>query len=111
MVFDGTGFKNYLTLLSGIYNGVTINKKEVSAERDIFTILKPAGKKRRNSETVNRFLTPGKKSENRPSKYGSVFFTTKTDKTGYSEIQRYCRSKGVTVNDYMMTAFVLALID
>ena len=40
-----------------------------------------------------------------------MLFIQKINKSDYFEIQQYCKAKKVTINDYMMTIFVLALID
>ena len=111
MVLDGSGFKKYLALLSKIYNGIAINRNEIPTERNIYTILKNEKKKRSIVQTHNILKTSNKLLEENSIKSNSILFTQKIGKSDYFEIQKYCKDKKVTINDYLMTIFFLALID
>lgn len=111
MVLDGSGFKNYLTLVSKIYNGIEINRNEISTERNIYRILKNKREKRKILQKHNILKTPKKLLEENSIKRNSMLFTQKINQSDYFEIQKFCKEKKVTINDYMMTVFFLALID
>jgi len=68
MVLDGSGFKNYLTLVSKIYNGIEINRNEISTERNIYRILKNKREKRKILQKHNILKTPKKLLEENSNK-------------------------------------------
>lgn len=111
MVLDGSGFKKYLSLLSKIYSEIAINKNEMSAGRNIYAVLKNVVKKKSILQKHHKLKAVDKLSEENSAKRNPMLFTQKIGESDYFAIQKYCKAKKVTINDYMMTLFILALID
>jgi NRPS condensation-like uncharacterized protein len=117
MVFDGTGAKEYIYLLAGIYKQKTDNinaiNRDFGFDRRISTLLKNLSfkdtlrilfqKSIKKSGSTNFF---DQKSDN----LSPNFLLLKLGNSEYAKIKHFCNNHKITINDLMLSLFLNALI-
>jgi NRPS condensation-like uncharacterized protein len=118
MVFDGSGFKSYLYLLSKLYtNGnTTVNEsgKLESINRNVYSILK-------NIKFTTRLRMLFQKSKtgqiqrnlliDDDARTSPYLFRFTISSPGYHHLKNYCEVQEISVNDYILTVFYKTLFE
>lgn len=117
MVFDGTGFKSYLYLLSEIYSDELSEKDTAAAEalpeRRMDVLLKniPPGQRflalfRKTFGTAGKKILTGADNKDGQTRLGLVIINTEK----FRKIKDFCRDYGITINDFVLTLFCRAIM-
>ena len=107
MALDGSGFKQYLVLLSSLYNGGPVTA--YNENRDLFSVIDGPRHEIKIIKSRARgcagFLTDA--GLDRKAK----LFVHRIENADFRKIRNFCKSKNASVNDIMMTLFVMSLLD
>lgn len=117
MVCDGTGFKQYLYLLAGLYskcaNDADYSIKPQPADRSAGKLLKGFAFGKKLSILSEKMNFPKQESPlflPLDGDYGNPFvIKRRVERTPFSELKEYTKSHSVSVNDMLMTAYARTL--